>query len=492
MNPLVENRLLLTRRHFFGLSRLGLGTAALACLMNDELLASAEGSATSPTGMSDGGLSDLPHFPPRAKRVIYLFQSGAPSQMDLFDYKPKLAELRGTDLPESVRRGQRLTTMTSGQANFPVAPSLFRFARHGESGAWASDLMPHTAKVVDELCFIRSMHTEAINHDPAITFFQTGAQLAGRPSIGAWLSYGLGSGNHDLPMFVAMVSQGTGKTDGQPLYDRLWGSGFLPTKYQGVKFRSVGDPVLYLSNPPGLSHTTRRRFLDDLAKLNRLKHRDFGDPETAARIAQYEMAYRMQSSVPELTDLSDEPDHIFRLYGPDSRKPGTFAANCLLARRLAERGVRFIQLFHRGWDHHAKLPKAIRGQCKDTDQAGAALVRDLKQRGMLEDTLVVWAGEFGRTVYSQGKLTADDYGRDHHPRCFTIWMAGGGIRPGITYGETDDYCYNITRDPVHVHDLHATMLHCLGIDHKRLTFKYQGRDFRLTDVHGNVVEKILA
>ena len=492
MNPLVENRLLLTRRHFFGLSRLGLGTAALACLMNDELVASAEGAAASPKGMSHGGLSDLPHFPPRAKRVIYLFQSGAPSQMDLFDYKPKLAELRGTDLPESVRQGQRLTTMTSGQASFPVAPSLFRFARHGESGAWASDLMPHTAKVVDELCFIRSMHTEAINHDPAITFFQTGAQLAGRPSIGAWLSYGLGSENRDLPMFVAMVSQGTGEKDGQPLYDRLWGSGFLPTKYQGVKFRSVGDPVLYLSNPPGLSHTTRRRFLDDLAKLNRLKLRDFGDPETATRVAQYEMAYRMQSSVPKLTDLTDEPDHIFRLYGPDSRKPGTFAANCLLARRLAERGVRFIQLFHRGWDHHTKLPKAIRGQCKDTDQAGAALVRDLKQRGMLEDTLVVWGGEFGRTVYSQGKLTADNYGRDHHPRCFTIWMAGGGIRPGITYGATDDFCYNITRDPVHVHDLHATMLHCLGIDHTKLTYKFQGRHFRLTDIHGNLVKKILA
>ena len=492
MNPLVENRLLLTRRHFFGLSRLGLGTAALACLMNDELLASAEGAATSPQGMSHGGLSDLPHFPPRAKRVIYLFQSGAPSQMDLFDYKPKLAELRGTELPASVRQGQRLTTMTSGQDSFPVTPSLFRFAQHGESGAWASDLMPHTAKVVDELCFIKSMHTQAINHDPAITFFQTGTQLAGNPSIGAWLSYGLGSENRDLPAFVAMVSQGTGKPGGQPLYDRLWGSGFLPTQYQGVKFRSVGDPVLYLSNPPGLSDTTRRRFLDDLAKLNRLKLQDFGDPETATRITQYEMAYRMQSSVPKLTDLTDEPDHIFELYGPDSRKPGTFAANCLLARRLAERGVRFIQLFHRGWDHHSKLPKAIRGQCKDTDQAGAALVRDLKQRGMLEDTLVVWGGEFGRTVYSQGKLTADDYGRDHHPRCFTMWLAGGGIRPGITYGATDDYCYNITRDPVHVHDLHATMLHCLGIDHTRLTFKYQGRDFRLTDVHGNVVKKILA
>jgi hypothetical protein len=382
--------------------------------------------------------------------------------------------------------------MTATQASFPVAPSKFQFARHGRGGAWLSELLPHTAQVADELCFVKSMFTEAINHDPAITFFQTGAQLAGRPSIGAWLSYGLGSENHDLPAFVAMVSQGSGNAADQPLYDRLWGSGFLPTKYQGIKFRSVGDPVLYLSNPPGLGDRTRRRILDDLARLNQLKLDEFGDPEIATRIAQYEMAYRMQTSVPELTDVSAEPQHIFDLYGPDARKPGTFAANCLLARRLAERGVRFIQLFHRGWDQHTNLPKQIAGQCSDTDQASAALIKDLKQRGLLEDTLVIWGGEFGRTVYCQGKLTADDYGRDHHPRCFTIWLAGGGIKGGLTYGETDDYCYNITRDPVHVHDLHATLLHCLGIDHTKLTYKFQGRHHRLTDVHGHVVKQILA
>jgi hypothetical protein len=352
--------------------------------------------------------------------------------------------------------------------------------------------MPHTAKIADQLCFIKSMHTEAINHDPAVTFFQTGAQLAGRPSIGSWLSYGLGSENKDLPAFVVMISQGTGNPNDQPLYDRLWGSGFLPTKYQGVKFRSIGDPVLYLSNPPGFSAEDRRRFIDDLGALNRLEMNEFGDPEIATRIAQYEMAYRMQTSVPELTDLSKEPEHTFELYGPEARKPGTFAANCLLARRLAERGVRFIQLFHRGWDQHTKLPKQIVGQCHDTDQASAALVQDLKERGLLDDTLVVWGGEFGRTVYCQGKLTADDYGRDHHPRCFTIWMAGGGAKPGITYGETDDYCYNITRDPVHVHDLNATILRCLGIDHTKLTFKFQGRHFRLTDVAGKVVNPILS
>jgi hypothetical protein len=344
---------------------------------------------------------------------------------------------------------------------------------------------------VDELCFIKSMSTEAINHDPAITFFQTGAQLAGRPSIGAWLSYGLGSTNQDLPAFVVMVSQGSGNLADQPLYDRLWGSGFLPSKYQGVKFRSVGDPVLYLSNPPGLDSDTRRRMLDDLAKLNQLKHEEFGDPEIATRIAQYELAYRMQTSVPELTDVTKEPEHVVALYGPNARKPGTFAANCLLARRLAERGVRFIQLFHRGWDQHANLPKQIAAQCQDTDQASAALIKDLKQRGLLDDTLVIWGGEFGRTVYCQGKLTADDYGRDHHPRCFTIWMAGGGIRPGISYGETDDFGYNIARDPVHVHDLHATILHCLGVEHTKLTFKFQGRYFRLTDVHGKVMNGIL-
>ena len=408
--------------------------------------------------------------------------------MELFDHKPKLKDLRATELPESIRQGQRLTGMTATQTSFPVAPSLFQFAQYGKSGAWVSELMPHTAKIVDELCFIKSMNTDAINHDPAITFFQTGFQLAGRPSIGAWLSYGLGSENKDLPAFVVMVS--TGISD-QPLYDRLWGSGFLPTRYQGVKLRSGADPVLYLSNPQGIDDGARRRFVEDLGKVNQLSLEEFGDPEIATRIAQYEMAYRMQSSVPDLTDLSKEPERVFELYGPDARKPGTFAANCLLARRLAERGVRFIQLYHRGWDQHVKLPKNIALQCHDTDQPSAALVMDLKERGLLDDTLVVWGGEFGRTVYSQGKLTADDYGRDHHPRCFTIWMAGGGVKPGITYGETDDYCYNIAQDPVHVHDLHATMLHCLGIDHTKLTFKFQGRHFRLTDVHGNVVNKLL-
>jgi hypothetical protein len=485
MNPLLENRLLLTRRHFFSRASTGLGVVALASLLHSE-------SAANEKTPSTGGLPGVPHFAPKAKRVIYLFQSGAPSQMDLFDYKPRLRDLRGQELPDSIRMGQRLTGMTATQASFPVAPSKFKFAQHGKSGAWISALMPHTAKVADELCFIKSLHTEAINHDPAITFFQTGAQLAGRPSMGAWLSYGLGSMNQDLPAFVALVSIGTGNPNDQPLYDRLWGSGFLPTKYQGIKFRSVGEPVLYLSNPAGLDDRTRRRLLDDLARLNQLKLAESGDPEIATRIAQYELAYRMQTSVPELTDLSKEPKTVLDRYGPNASKPGTFAANCLLARRLAERGVRFIQLFHRGWDQHTNLPKQIAGQCSDTDQPSAALIQDLKQRGLLDDTLVIWGGEFGRTVYCQGTLTADDYGRDHHPRCFTIWMAGGGVKPGFTYGETDDYCYNITKNPVHVHDLHATMLHCLGIDHTRLTFKFQGRYHRLTDVHGNVVKEVLA
>jgi hypothetical protein len=488
MDPELQSQLLLTRRHFFGRSAVGLGAAVLATLLNEDL-----GKADTSAGQAaaPGGLPGLPHFAPKAKRIIYLFQSGAPSQMELFDYKPRLYDLRGSELPDSIRQGQRLTGMTAAQSSFPVVPSLFKFAQHGQSGAWVSELMPHTATVVDDLCFIKSMHTEAINHDPAITFFQTGAQLAGRPSIGAWVSYGLGSENQDLPAFVVMVSQGSGNPIDQPLYDRLWGSGFLPTKYQGVKFRSSGDPVLYLSNPPGLNGPARRRFLDDLVRMNQLNAEKTGDPEITTRIAQYEMAYRMQTSVPELTDLSKEPDHVFELYGPESKKPGMFAANCLLARRLAERGVRFIQLFHRGWDQHNTLPKQITGQSRDTDQASAALLLDLKQRGLLKDTLVIWGGEFGRTVYCQGKLTASDYGRDHHPRCFTVWMAGGGIKSGITHGETDDYCYNVTRDPVHVHDLQATILHCLGIDHTRLTFKYQGRHFRLTDVSGEVVKSIL-
>ncbi|MBI4601580.1 MAG: DUF1501 domain-containing protein [Planctomycetes bacterium] len=480
----------LTRRRFFERAGAGVGVAALASLLERDLRA-AEGRARGRAG-SLPGLPGLPHFAPRARRAIVLFQSGAPSQVDLFDHKPRLAELRGKDLPDSVRRGQRLTTMTSRQASFPIAPSLFRFARHGRCGAWVSELLPHTARIADELCFVKSVHTEAINHDPAITFLQTGAQLAGRPSIGAWLSYGLGSEGDDLPAFVVLVSQGSGNPADQPLYDRLWGSGFLPTRHQGVKFRSAGDPVLFLSDPPGIDRGTRRRILDDLSRLNRLKLEDAGDPEISTRIASYELAFRMQASVPELVDVSGEPARVFELYGPDARKPGTFAANCLLARRLAERGVRFIQLFHRGWDQHVRLPRQIAGQCRDTDQACAALIADLKQRGLLEDTLVVWGGEFGRTVYCQGPLTAEDYGRDHHPRCFTAWLAGAGVKAGTTHGETDDFSYNIVRDPVDVHDLHATILRCLGIDHLRLTFKFQGRHHRLTDVHGRVVEEILA
>jgi hypothetical protein len=465
-----------SRRTFLG--KLGLGTAALASLLGEDTRGE--------------GLAGMPHFAPKAKRVIYLFQSGAPSQIDLFDHKPRLEKLRATELPDSIRQGQRLTGMTSRQESFPVAPSRFAFRQHGQSGAWVSELMPHLAKVADQLCFVKSMHTEAINHDPAITFLQTGAQLAGRPSIGSWLAYGLGSENHDLPAFVVLVSQGSGNPADQPLYDRLWGSGFLPSRYQGVKFRSQGDPVLFLSNPEGIDATARRDMLDDLAALNRMKLAEVGDPEIATRIAQYEMAFRMQSSVPDLTDLSREPAAVIDRYGPDARKPGTFAANCLLARRLAERGVRFIQLFHRGWDQHTNLPKQIAGQCRDTDQPSAALLLDLKQRGMLEDTLVVWGGEFGRTVYCQGTLTATDYGRDHHPRCFTVWLAGGGVKPGISHGTTDEFSYNIASDPVHVHDLHATLLHLLGIDHKKLTYRFQGRYFRLTDVFGEVVKEILA
>jgi hypothetical protein len=485
MDPRSQFDWLTTRRQFLARSASGIGAAALVSLLGEEGRAywGAE---------SNGGLPDFPNFTPKAKRVIYLFQSGAPSQIDLFDYKPKLKEFHKSELPESVRKGQRLTTMTSGQTSFPIADSKFKFSRHGQSGAWLSELLPHTARVADELCFIRTMHTEAINHDPAITFFQTGAQLAGRPSIGSWLSYGLGSESRELPAFVVMISNGAGRPAGQPLYDRLWGSGFLPTQYQGVKFRSVGDPVLNLSNPPGIDGAARRRMLDELAALNELKLKELGDPEIATRIAQYEMAFRMQKSVPELTDVADEPDHVFEMYGPESRTPGTYAANCLLARRLCERGVRFVQLFHRGWDQHVHLPEQITLQARDTDQPSAALVMDLKQRGLLDDTLIVWGGEFGRTVYCQGTLTAEDYGRDHHPRCFTMWLAGAGIKPGISHGETDEHSYNIVRDGVHVHDLNATILHCLGIDHTRLTFKFQGRHHRLTDVHGKVVEPILA
>jgi hypothetical protein len=485
MGPMDETGLLLTRRHFFGRSANGIGLAALASILGKGIGLCAENAT------AHGGLPGLPHFAPKAKRVIYLFQSGGPSQMELFDYKPRLEEFHGQDLPESIRKGQRLTGMSATQSSFPVVPSKFKFQQHGNSGAWVSELLPHTAKVADQLTFIKSLHTEAINHDPAVTFIQTGSQIAGRPSIGAWLSYGIGCETEDLPAFVVMISPGKG-AGGQPLYDRLWGSGFLPSRYQGVKFRSVGDPVLYLSNPTGFTTTDRRRFLDALDKLNQANFETYNDPEITTRISQYEMAFRMQTSVPELTDLSKEPPHIFDLYGEDAKTPGTFAANCLLARRLAERGVRFIQLFHRDWDHHGKLPADLPKRCKEVDQASAALVRDLKERGMLDETLVIWGGEFGRTVYCQGRLTPTDYGRDHHPRCFTVWMAGGGIRPGLSLGETDDYCYNVAKNPVHVHDLQATILKCLGIDHTRLTYKFQGRHFRLTDIAGNVVSAVLA
>ena len=479
MNPLREARLMLTRRQLFGRAAHGIGTAALASL-------------AAPHAFASKGLPGFPNFAPKAKRVIYLHQSGAPSQMDLFDPKPKLTERFGQDLPDSIRNGQRLTGMTSGQKTFPVAPSKYRFAQHGKAGTWLCELLPHTAKVVDELCVVKSLYTEAINHDPAITFIQTGSQVAGRPCFGSWVTYGLGSESEDLPAFVVMISRGTGRPVDQPLYDRLWGSGFLPTSYQGVKFRSAGDPVLYLSNPPGVDPRVRRSMLDDIRQLNESTLKEFADPEIATRIQQYEMAYRMQTSVPELTDLSKEPASTFEQYGPDSRRPGTYAANCILARRLAERGVRFIQLYHMGWDHHEGVPRQLPPQCLDTDQPSAALVADLKQRGMLDDTLIIWGGEFGRTVYCQGTLSPENYGRDHHPRCFTVWLAGGGIKPGISYGATDDYSYNITENPVHVHDLNATLLHCLGVDHTKLTYRYQGRDFRLTDVHGSVVKQILS
>jgi hypothetical protein len=461
----------LTRRALLRHGALGIGSLALASLVNEE-------AAAAPRPR---------HFPAKAKRVIYLFQSGGPSHLDLFDYKPGLAKHTGEELPESVRMGQRLTGMTASQAKKPVAASIFNFAQHGQHGAWVSELMPHTAKVVDDLCIIKSMTTDAINHDPAVTFCQTGNQQPGRPTMGAWLSYGLGSENQDMPAFVVLLS---GRV-GQNLHTRYWEAGFLPTIHQGVQFRPTGDPVMYLSNPNGMAPPMRRRILDTLRELNQAKLDVAGDPEIRTRIEQYEMAYRMQTSVPELMDLSKEPESVFEMYGPDARKPGTFAANCLLARRMAERNVRFIQLYHRDWDHHGGLPGGIRDQSRQTDQPSAALIRDLKQRGLLDDTLVMWGGEFGRTVYSQGDLTKDNYGRDHHGRCYTIWLAGGGIRPGVVYGETDDFGYNITKDPVAIHDLHATLLRLLGIDHTKLLYRFQGRDFRLTDVEGNLVSGII-
>jgi hypothetical protein len=485
----------LTRRHFLSSASLGLGSAALAALVPGSV------QAAEPRV---GGLPGVPHFAPKAKRVIYLFQSGGPAQQDLFDFKPLLNERHGEPLPATVRAGQRLTGMSVNQASIPLAGSVFAFKQHGSSGAWLSEILPHLAGVADEICFVKSMYTEAINHDPAITFFQTGSQIAGRPSLGSWASYGLGSESENLPAFVVLVTKNKGD---QPLYARLWGNGFLDSKHQGVKFASGKDPVFYLTNPEGISAGRRRAALDVLSALNREQYRRELDPEIESRIEQYEMAYRMQTSVPEVNDVSREPDSALRLYGPDVRTPGTFAANCLLARRLAERGVRFIQLYHQGWDQHGNLPAAIRVQARETDQPSAGLVRDLKQRGMLDDTLIVWGGEFGRTSYSQGKLTPKDYGRDHHPRCFTIWLAGGGIKPGISYGQTDAYGYNIADSDgnpvqpekskriagaVHVHDLQATILHCLGVDHERLFYPFQGRRYRLTDVHGHLVKEILA
>ena len=485
---IAEEALGLTRRHFFSRSSMGLGAAALASLLDPQLFAGVAPEIDPKTG----GLVGLPHFPPTAKHVIFLHQSGGPSQIDLFDYKPQLNARRGTELPASVRNGQRITGMTSGQATLPVASSIFKFSQHGQSGAWVSELLPYTAKVVDDIAIVRTVNTDAINHDPAITFIQTGSQQPGRPSMGSWVDYGLGSENQNLPAFVVMISQQSGLNVDQPLFSRLWSSGFLPSRYQGVQFRSNGDPVLYLSDPPGISKDTRRRMLDSIGKLNAMREAIYGDPEIDTRITQYEMAFRMQTSVPELADLSKEPQHVLDLYGPDARKRGTYANQCLLARRLVERGVRFVQLYKRGWDQHNDLPRDLSLQCKSVDQASAGLIQDLKQHGLLDQTLVIWGGEFGRTVYCQGKLTDNNYGRDHHGRCFTMWMAGGGVKPGLTLGQTDDFCYNVVSDPVPIHDVQATILHCLGVDHTRLTYKYQGRHFRLTDVAGIVVDKMLS
>lgn len=471
------------RRIFMRNSASSVGMAALAGLLGDNAAAANRGDGAG--NDLDGGL----HFAAKAKRIIYLFQSGGPAQQDLFDYKPTLNKLNGKELPAEIRGEQRLTGMSVNQSSLPLAGSQFKFKQHGKSGAWLSDLLPYHRDIVDDACFIKSMNTEAINHDPAITMFQTGSQIAGRPSLGAWLSYGLSSENQDLPAFIVLASAGQG---GQPLYSRLWGSGFLDSRYQGVQFSGGKDPVLYLSNPQGISSGRRRVQLDAINELNRHQFGKEFDPEIESRIAQYEMAFRMQTSVPDATNFADEPESTFELYGDDAKKPGTFAANCLLARRLAERNVRCIQLYHQGWDQHSNLPKGIRGQAKETDQASAALVKDLKQRGLLKDTLVVWGGEFGRTSYSQGVLTKDNYGRDHHPRCFTTWMAGGGVKPGTTYGATDEFGYNVVENGVHVHDLNATILHLMGIDHERLNHKYQGRRFRLTDVHGHVVKEILS
>lgn len=481
----------LDRRTFLTKTSLGLGAFAMGSLLGSKAIFGQSGKPLieNPQNFEEEIFKALPHFAPKAKRVIYLFMSGGPSQFETFDYKPKLVELAGLNLPDSVRKGQRLTGMSGSQSVLPMVPSIFKFGQYGKSRTWVSDLLPHTASIVDELCVIKSIYSEAINHDPAITFFQTGNQLPGRPSIGSWVSYGLGSDNNNLPTFIVLVSKNAPRD--QPLYARLWGNGFLPSKHQGVQFSSGKDPVLFLNNPEGYDGKDRKEMLDYLAKLNQLQNEAYGDPEVDNRIAQYEMAYRMQTSVPDVIDISKEPDDVFDLYGPDSRDTGTYAANCLLARKLIEKDVKFVQLYHQGWDQHGGLPKSIANQCKQVDQATAALILDLKRRGLLEETLVIWGGEFGRTVYSQGKLTKDDYGRDHHPRCFTMWMAGAGVKAGFNYGETDDFSYNIIKDPVHVHDFQATLMHLMGVDHEKLNFKFQGRRFRLTDVHGKVVRDIL-
>lgn len=477
-----------SRRQFLNQFAMGLGGLALADLMSGSAAVNASPDTDATTLPAGAALAAL-HHAPRAKRVIYLFQAGGPSQMELLDHKPLLNELQGTQLPDEVRGVQRLTGMSGNQSSLPLVGSPFSFAQHGQSGAWVSDLLPHTAKIADELCIVKSMYTDAINHGPGVTFLQTGSQLPGRPSIGSWLSYGLGAENENLPSFVVLLTKNKG---GQPLAARLWGSGFLPSEYQGVQFRSAGDPVLHLGNPDGVSSPSRRRMLDAMNELHQLKIEAESDPFVEARIAQHELAFRMQMSVPEATDISGESQRTLDSYGPDVQDQGSFASNCLLARRLAERGVRFIQLYHQGWDQHGDLPKQLSVQCKETDQPAAALVGDLQARGMLDDTLVVWGGEFGRTNYCQGVLSPGNFGRDHHPRCFTIWMAGGGVKPGISYGETDEYGYNIVSNPVHVHDFHATLMHLLGIDHERLTYRFQGRQFRLTDVHGQLVQPILA
>ena len=486
MNPIEEYNIQLTRREMLSTSRTCLGEAALASLLGSS---SVSNGANKETSKLRGALGK-PHFPAKAKRVIYLFMAGGPSHIDMFDYKPVLKEIHGKELPESIRGGQRLTGMTSEQKSFPCVAPMFKFKKFGERGTWMNaDLLPNISTIADDITIIRTMNTEAINHDPAITYINTGTQQLGRPSFGSWLSYGLGSPTEDLPAYVTMIS--VGSNPGQALYSRLWGSGFLPSRHQGVQFRSAGDPVLYLSNPDGLDRPLRRKMLDGLAKLNSEKFAQMGDPEIKARIAQYEMAFRMQTSVPELMDLSTESKSTHEMYGPQAKKKGSFASNCMLARRMAERGVPFIQLFHRGWDQHGSLPKNLRTNCESVDQPVAALIKDLKQRGMLEDTVVIFGGEFGRTIYSQGKLTKDNHGRDHHGRCFSTWVAGGGFKAGFDYGETDDFCYNIVKDPVHISDLNATILHCLGIDHERFTVKHQGLDWRLTGVDGAKVVKDL-